>query len=546
MSEGAPALSCCVVAWNAAGRLPRLLRSLEAERAAGVALEVIVVDNASGDGTAELVRRDFPAARLIASPTNLGYAAGQSLARREATGAALLFLNDDVVVPPGALAALLRELEAHPEAVAIGPALVGDDGVVQRSAGPLPTLGAALHRVRWLRWTRLSRRAHDAFRRAPIPPAGPVECLMGAAILVRREAYEKEPWDPGFPFGLEDADLSARLGRLGPLRFAPEVKLQHAGGVASAANPSRVVRGFEVGWVRYVAKRQGTTRAMLLAMATVADLPLRAMLLALRGLGLVVRGRGGDARATIAQARATAWSALAGGSELLRAAEHGRGLTPARFAAAIVPLLIAGSMAAAYWPVLRTISPQLAVDAAGQAAFAREGETPFEWWIQNPAAWAQPMMGEPAPNRDPWGREWCEPVTFLGGVADIENVMRVDTSRASRHWMAPVAQAHWLFLLAGSAAFACVVAASPRLLRSAEPLLFAISVAPAIPVSQVLVDYVIEHPWLIPAEWRSELRLRITAVVVVAVAGLVMRFHLRPRSEDTPIEPLSAIPARNP
>src|SRR5690606_12888604 len=111
--------------------------SLEAGRA-DLDLEVIVVDNGSADGTAERVRRDFPRVRLIASPENLGYAAGCALAAREARGRALLFLNDDVVVPAGALPALLGQLEAHPEAVAVGPALEGDDGQAQRSAGPLP------------------------------------------------------------------------------------------------------------------------------------------------------------------------------------------------------------------------------------------------------------------------------------------------------------------------------------------------------------------------------------------------------------------------
>ena len=323
VSAPAPALSCCVVAWNAAERLPRLLRSLLAEQAAGLPLEVVVVDNASRDGTAGLVAREFPAVRVVASERNLGYAAGQRLAAGHATAPALLFLNDDLEVPPGALRALLDALAAHPEAVAVGPALTDADGALQRSAGPLPTAGAAFHRLRWLRWTGLFRRAHAAFRQAPLPPAGPVPCLMGAALLVRRAALSHTGWDPGFPFGLEDADLCARLGAQGPLWFAPQVRLLHVGGVASALNPLRVVRGYELGWVRYLARHDPRAWvAPLLALGTLLDLPLRALLLSLRALLLLARGRAGDARAALAQAGASAWFALTGGPALLRAVDR--------------------------------------------------------------------------------------------------------------------------------------------------------------------------------------------------------------------------------
>ena len=403
-------VGACVVAWNAAARLPRLLRSLEAERARGADLEVVVVDNASTDGTAALVRRDFAWVKLVESPRNAGYAAGQALAAAGAGGEALLFLNDDLELPPGAIAALEAELAAHPEAVAVGPALVGEDGQVQRSAGPLPTLGAALHRLRWLRWTGLARRAHQAFRRAPLPPAGPVACLMGAALLVRREAYQRAPWDPGFPFGLEDADLSARLGALGALRYAPAVRAEHTGGVASAANPARVLRGYEQGWVRFVARHDPRAWAgPLLALGTALDLPLRAVLLVLRALGLVLRGRGRDARAALGQGAATAWLALTGLPGLMgQALPQGPGAARAvtRALVALWPFALAGGLALGYWPVLRTVAPQLAVDAAFQAGVVQIVE-----WRGSGTLGGSPLVrvdelvvAEDA--RDPWGRAW--------------------------------------------------------------------------------------------------------------------------------------------
>lgn len=279
-----------------------------------------MVDNASGDDTLQVIARELPGARVLANRHNLGYAAGQVQAAAATRAPALLFLNDDLEVPAGALRALLGELTDHPEAAAIGPALVGTDGALQRSAGPLPTAGVAAHRLRWLRWTGLFKRAQAAFRRAPLPPAGPVDCLMGAAILVRRSALERATWDPGYPFGLEDADLCARLARVGPLRYAPAVRLIHVGGVASARNPLGVVRGYELGWARYVARHDPRRWvAPLLVLGTLLDLPLRAALLGLRGLGLLLRGRAGDARAALGQAAATLWFALTGWPALLAA-----------------------------------------------------------------------------------------------------------------------------------------------------------------------------------------------------------------------------------
>ena len=93
-------LSVCIVSWNTCGYLRECLTSLLAYPPAGDEIEVIVVDNASSDGSAEMAAGEFPSVILLAETTNLGYAEGNNLALERATGDALLLLNPDVVVYP--------------------------------------------------------------------------------------------------------------------------------------------------------------------------------------------------------------------------------------------------------------------------------------------------------------------------------------------------------------------------------------------------------------------------------------------------------------
>lgn len=269
-------LSVVVPTWRGGARLLSLLDDLRAEHDAGLELEAIVVDDASRDGTPAEVARRHPWARLLVNRENLGFARTAGRGAAAATGRLVLLLNDDVRAPAGALGALCDALEARPDAVAAAPALVDEAGRPQRVvSGPL-TLGALLHRVQLVRWTGVCRRGHAAFRRPPLPAATQaVSCLSGAALLVRSDALAACPLDPGYPFGLEDADLCARLARLGALLFVPGVALVHAGGVASEAALARVQRGFEAGWLRYAAKHLGRRAATLYALAVLLDGPAR-------------------------------------------------------------------------------------------------------------------------------------------------------------------------------------------------------------------------------------------------------------------------------
>ena len=146
-SETDPTLAAVVVSYNVAPLLARCLESLrragEELLAQGDSLRVVVVDNASADGSVALVRERFPEVVLIESRANLGFGAGCNLGAGAAPGSPfVLFLNPDAEVTPGAVPALLERLRRTPAAAIAGPRLVSPDGAPQEARRRFPTLGA--------------------------------------------------------------------------------------------------------------------------------------------------------------------------------------------------------------------------------------------------------------------------------------------------------------------------------------------------------------------------------------------------------------------
>ena len=146
---GDVALSIVIVNWKSADFLRKCLQSIFAN-ASDMSLEVIVVDNASFDGSAELVEREFPGVHFVQSKENLGFAGANNLGVRSAKGRNLLFLNPDTEVIGTALERMSSFLDATPDAGAVGCKLLNTDGTVQTSCiQPFPTiLNQALLRVR--------------------------------------------------------------------------------------------------------------------------------------------------------------------------------------------------------------------------------------------------------------------------------------------------------------------------------------------------------------------------------------------------------------
>jgi GT2 family glycosyltransferase len=211
-------VSIVIVNWNTRDLLIQTLQSLY-DSMHGPWHEIIVVDNASSDGSAEKVRQEFPDTVLIESGINVGFAAGNNLAIRRSRGKFLLLLNPDTIVPAGAVTTLLQFMEDHTDIGIAAPKLLSASGTVQISSfGLFPSpLEAVLHAVRIWRLAPGSRLARR-FLAVPAPPN--TWCyaahVLGAAMLIRREVITQiVGFDEGFFLFLEETDLCYRAQSAG-------------------------------------------------------------------------------------------------------------------------------------------------------------------------------------------------------------------------------------------------------------------------------------------------------------------------------------------
>ncbi|MCS6978180.1 MAG: glycosyltransferase family 2 protein [Gemmatales bacterium] len=282
-----PDLSVCIVNWNGAEYLRGCLESLIL---AGrhVRLETLVVDNASTDGSAELVEKLFPDVLLVRNRRNLGFARANNQAAELAGGRHLLFLNNDTVVGEYSLRDLVRFLDTHPEVGLVGPRLIGRDGLPQRSYRYRPTPAALMHRITLLRWTGLFRRSYEAYRRREFDPSQTrqVEVLLGAAVAMPREVFHQHGgWDEGFPFGLEDFDLSTRVAATHQVVYLAGADILHFGKMSSRKNSGFAYTGVEAGYARFLRKHYWSAEAVVAyKLLVLVDLPFAILSESLKGL----------------------------------------------------------------------------------------------------------------------------------------------------------------------------------------------------------------------------------------------------------------------
>jgi GT2 family glycosyltransferase len=266
-------VSACIVNWNCKETLRGCLESLRSQ-SPDVRVEVFVVDNASTDGSPAMVAREFPEVVLLRNADNVGFARANNRAARLASGRYLLFLNNDTVVPPGAIRRLVEYADAHPEAGMIGPRLRDGEGRLQASYRCRPSLPALLHRTSILRWTGLLHQAYRRYRRQRFDPehAGRVELLIGAAVFLPRQVFlECGPWDEGYVFGGEDLDLSTNVGLKYDVVYLPSVEITHYGRVSTRQNVGFCFAHVLTGLARYL-RRTGCSPAALFAYKLIVSL----------------------------------------------------------------------------------------------------------------------------------------------------------------------------------------------------------------------------------------------------------------------------------
>jgi len=281
-----PELSICIVNWNCSDYLRGLLMSIRFA-SEDLAVEVIVVDNASTDSSAAMVEADFPEVQLIRNNCHEGVARANNRAAARAHGELLLFLNNDTRILPGGLTTLVHFLEHHPELSAVGPSLIAPDGNPQGCVRKALGFRALLHRVLFLRWTGLFRSADREYRQVNfnLKQSAYVEQLVGPALLVRRQQFMSiGGWDETFQFRMDDVDLSSRLGRLGKMYYLAEAQVIHWGGIATDLDQTYAYRYTECSVIHYIRKHFGLGAARSYKVLITADMPVRIFVLALSWL----------------------------------------------------------------------------------------------------------------------------------------------------------------------------------------------------------------------------------------------------------------------
>jgi GT2 family glycosyltransferase len=253
-AESLPDVSVVVLAFENLDVIGPCLESLAAVPADLIDLEVIVIDNASQDGTAELVRECWPGFRLIVNGSNVGLTRGRNQGIKASRGRYVLFLDSDARLGPGCLEALFERLESDPRAGAAGPRLVYGDGGWQRwTAGRELTLRTAANYLFFLeRLFPGNRRFAGLFlgqdTRSPFQP----DWVCGACLLIRREVFDQVgvfPTDSALTSYVDDVDICRRMREAGwTVWYCAEVDAVHLAhstwvGTASRA-PIRSLNGY--------------------------------------------------------------------------------------------------------------------------------------------------------------------------------------------------------------------------------------------------------------------------------------------------------------
>ena len=251
-------LSVVVVTYHSRRHILDCLRSLERARGA-LAMDVFVVDNASGDGTVDLVRHEAPDVRVVETGDNLGYAKAVNRGIRESSGEFVLVLNPDCVVGPGAPEALVAHLRAHPSCAIAGPRILNTDGSVEYSARSFPDhLTFLFNRYSLLTrlwpgnpWTRrylLSDWDHVSDRS--------VDWVSGACMCVRRDAVARAGgMDETYFMFNEDVDWCHTMKKAGySVDFVAAAQVTHHIGASKGRVSDKVILERHRGMIHYFRK----------------------------------------------------------------------------------------------------------------------------------------------------------------------------------------------------------------------------------------------------------------------------------------------------
>ncbi len=254
------ALSVVIVSWNTRALLERCLSSVREDvHRARVSSEIVVVDNASHDGTPDMIRECFPDVSLIALDRNSGFAAATNVGLRRSCGGAILLLNPDTEIQPGAIAAMLSTLDAMPHVGMVSGLLLNPDGTLQSSGYRFPGLAQAL-----LDFFPLHPRLMNSALNGRISPRDrqspyAVDHPLGACMLVRREVVvQVGSLDESYFMYSEEVDWCHRMRAAGwTILMNPGASIIHYGGQSTRLMPEEMFLQLHRSRARYLLRHNG-------------------------------------------------------------------------------------------------------------------------------------------------------------------------------------------------------------------------------------------------------------------------------------------------
>jgi len=266
------ALSIIIVNWNTKQLLHNCLRSIY-ENAKNIDFEIIVVDNASSDGSVEMVKSEFPYIKLIENQQNLGFATANNQAIRQSCGSYILLLNSDTIIIDGAIERTLDFMEKHPESGAVGCRLLNSDRSLQHSCYNFGSLARAIifnlkldktifHNNENVQ-TLLKNWTHDEVR--------VVDYVRGAFLMMSKKALDDVGLlDEKFFMYAEEADICYRLKHAGwKIYFFPGAEVIHLGKQSSKSTEGEREIQQLVSRILFFRKQYGSFYALIYKMLSV-------------------------------------------------------------------------------------------------------------------------------------------------------------------------------------------------------------------------------------------------------------------------------------
>ena len=234
-------LSVIIVSWNVRQELLDCLHSIQ-ENPPSYNYEIIVIDNASTDGTVEAIEKIFPVVELVINKNNRGFATANNVGIQKSQGQYILFLNPDTIVHPHSLDTLVKFMDENKDVGACGAKLLNPDGSHQDSIRCFPSFRSALHRHTAFKYIGIFKRDykkwimkdHDSNKQMD------VEQIMGAALMTRKSIIEQVgQMDEDFFMYYEEVDLCYRIKEAGRrIVYVPESEITHLGGRSAGQIPA--------------------------------------------------------------------------------------------------------------------------------------------------------------------------------------------------------------------------------------------------------------------------------------------------------------------